>query len=66
MKNEKILLELKGLKKTKLSSLEITSDLDSFLIEIFSQKIKERNPNISKTKLIKELRKNLFLGRRDT
>lgn len=65
MKEEKIMLDLEGLKRSKLSSLEITSDLNNALIEIFVQNIKKKNPKIRKGELVKELRRVLLLDRRD-
>ena len=66
MKNEKVMLDIKSLRRTKMRSLEIASDLNDALIEIFIQNIKSERPRIKKEELIEELRKRLFLGRRDS
>ena len=64
MKEEKIILDLEGLKRTKLSNLEITSELNDALIEIFIQQIKRKKPSIRKKELMKELRRRLLLVER--
>lgn len=65
-KEEKIILDLEGLKRSKLNSLEAASNLNDALMEIFVQNIKKRNPKIRKGELVKELRRVLLLGRRDS
>ncbi|MEM5836243.1 MAG: hypothetical protein QXR09_00685 [Candidatus Aenigmatarchaeota archaeon] len=61
---EKIELELEGLRRSGLSSVEISAQLNDALVELLLQKIKKRK--VSKKKQIEELRKILFEGRRDS
>jgi hypothetical protein len=62
MREEKVKLELKGLKRSKLSSIEISAQLNDALVKLLSQKVKGKS---EKAKLEK-LRKLLFMGRRDS
>jgi hypothetical protein len=64
MKDEKILLELEGLKKSKSNSLEISADMNDALVKLISQNIKIRNAN--KENKNRKLRSILFAGRRDS
>lgn len=61
---EKVELELEGLRKSNLSSLEISAQLNDALVKLLLQKIKRKK--MSKKKQIEELRKILFEGRRDS
>jgi len=65
MKNEKILLDLKGLQKSKFSSIDVSADLNDTLIKLFSQIIK-KNKKLDRENQMRELRKTLFMGRRDS
>ncbi len=57
MEKEKILLELEGLKRSKKSSLEITSELNEAMLKLLTQKISKKKKGFNKKKLIEELRK---------
>lgn len=57
MREEKVLLELEGLKRSKKSSLEIACELNEFMIKLLTQKILKEKKYKNKKKIIEELRK---------
>jgi hypothetical protein len=54
--NEKILLEIEGLKRTKKDPLKITAELNAAMLKILSQKIMAERKNLTKDEFLKELR----------
>ena len=65
MKNDKVLLELYGLSKSNTTSIEVTIDLTNTLVKLISDRIKKTNPAITREQLNKQLRHDLYIGRRD-
>ena len=53
---EKILLELEGLKRTRKDPLKITSELNKTMIKILSEKILRERKGLNREELIRELR----------
>jgi hypothetical protein len=45
--------------------LRIVSQLDSFVIRLFKERIKQEHPKASPKQLLKILREELYYGRRD-
>lgn len=64
MREKKVELELEGLRRSNLSSIEISAQLNNALVKLLLQKIRKRK--LSRKKQIEELRRILFAGRRDS
>jgi len=54
---DKIELEVKSLKRSKKTSLEITAELNDFMIKLLRKKILREKGRLGRKELIKELRK---------
>lgn len=56
LRGEKILLELEGLKRSKVDSLKITAQLNDALIKLLSEKVRREKRGLSRGELVKRLR----------
>ena len=54
---DKIKLEVESLKRSKKSSLEITAELNDFMIKLLRKKILREKGILGRKELVKELRK---------
>jgi hypothetical protein len=56
LREEKILLELEGLRRSRVDSLKITAQLNDALIKLLSEKIRREEGELSRDELVKRLR----------